>query len=103
MCFTFGVAVKIHEESKVRILAGPHVARLGKGGRELEMAATVGVLSFEEARLMSKAVQLWQALGDDRLGWMRDVALSLEGVRSWSPTTTAASSTTVAPTRLWAV
>ncbi|WOK97295.1 hypothetical protein Cni_G06003 [Canna indica] len=52
-----------------------------KGGGEPEKASTVGVLAFEVARLMSKAVQLWHALGDDRVARMRDEALNLEGVR----------------------
>ncbi|XP_042390174.1 uncharacterized protein LOC121981630 [Zingiber officinale] len=51
------------------------------GGGEPERVATVGVLAFEVARLMSKVVQLWHALRDDCFARMRDEALCLEGVR----------------------
>ncbi|CAL9110699.1 unnamed protein product [Musa textilis] len=46
-----------------------------------KVAATVGVLAFEVARFMSKAVQLWHALADDRVARLRDEVLRLEGVR----------------------
>ncbi|KAJ8501099.1 hypothetical protein OPV22_011651 [Ensete ventricosum] len=52
----------------------------GAGGGE-KAAATVGVLAFEVARFMSKAVQLWHALADDRVSRLRDEVLRLEGVR----------------------
>ncbi|THU57367.1 hypothetical protein C4D60_Mb03t02770 [Musa balbisiana] len=52
----------------------------GAGGGE-KAAATVGVLAFEVARFMSKAVQLWHALADDRVARLSDEVLRLEGVR----------------------
>ncbi|URD89325.1 avr9 Cf-9 rapidly elicited protein [Musa troglodytarum] len=51
------------------------------GAAEPAKAATVGVLTFEVARLMSKAVQLWHALADDRVARLGDEVRRLEGVR----------------------
>ncbi|CAL9067470.1 protein PSK SIMULATOR 1-like [Musa acuminata AAA Group] len=51
------------------------------GAAEPTKAATVGVLTFEVAGLMSKAVQLWHALADDRVARLSDEVLRLEGVR----------------------
>ncbi|XP_074564889.1 protein PSK SIMULATOR 1-like [Curcuma longa] len=44
-------------------------------------SAVVGVLAFEVAGLMSRAAQLWHALADDRIAWLRDELRCLEGVR----------------------
>ncbi|WOL00830.1 hypothetical protein Cni_G09543 [Canna indica] len=46
-----------------------------------EKGASVGVLAFEVAALMSKAVHHWHALEGVRLNWLRDEAFRLEGVR----------------------
>jgi Protein of unknown function (DUF668)/Domain of unknown function (DUF3475) len=43
--------------------------------------ATIGVLAFEVASLMSKTVHLWHALNDQKIMQLRDEILHLEGVR----------------------
>jgi Protein of unknown function (DUF668)/Domain of unknown function (DUF3475) len=42
--------------------------------------ATIGVMAFEVASLMSKAVHLWHALSDQKIMQLRDEILHLEGV-----------------------
>ncbi|XP_068659763.1 protein PSK SIMULATOR 1-like [Aristolochia californica] len=43
--------------------------------------ASIGVLAFEVASLMSKVVQLWYSLGDEQIVRLRDETLQLPGVR----------------------
>lgn len=43
--------------------------------------ATIGVLAFEVASLMSKTVHLWHSLSDHQITQLRDEILHLEGVR----------------------
>lgn len=43
--------------------------------------ATIGVLAFEVASLMSKTVHLWHSLSDHQIMQLRDEILHLEGVR----------------------
>lgn len=42
---------------------------------------TIGVLAFEVARLMSRAVNLWNSLSDSQISHLRDETLCLEGIR----------------------
>ncbi|PKA59716.1 hypothetical protein AXF42_Ash011840 [Apostasia shenzhenica] len=52
-----------------------------KAAAEREKTATIGVLTFEMASLMSKAVHLWHSLADEQIAKLRDEVLRLEGVR----------------------
>ncbi|KAJ6853773.1 uncharacterized protein M6B38_114220 [Iris pallida] len=42
---------------------------------------TIGVLAFEVARLMSRAVNLWNSLSDPQISHLRDETLCLQGIR----------------------
>lgn len=53
----------------------------GAVSKEPERAAAIGVLAFEVASLMSKAVALWHSLGDEQILRLREEVLQLEGVR----------------------
>ncbi|KAK8933861.1 hypothetical protein KSP39_PZI016024 [Platanthera zijinensis] len=41
----------------------------------------IGILTFEVSRLMSKIINLWHALSDDRIAVLRDETLRLQGIR----------------------
>ncbi|XP_019704239.1 protein PSK SIMULATOR 1 [Elaeis guineensis] len=76
---------KLHAESSWWIgrvgLARGDGRKKGAAAKELERAAAIGVLAFEVASLMSKAVALWHSLGDEQMLRLRDEVLHLEGVR----------------------
>ncbi|KAJ8464387.1 hypothetical protein OPV22_026939 [Ensete ventricosum] len=73
---------KVAPESWLRRMGLVRGGERRKGGAaEPAKAATVGVLTFEVAGLMSKAIQLWHALADDRVARLDDEVLRLEGVR----------------------
>ncbi|XP_008813113.1 protein PSK SIMULATOR 1 [Phoenix dactylifera] len=76
---------KLHTESSWWLgrvgLARGSGRKKGAAAKEPERAAAIGVLAFEVASLMSKAVALWHSLGDEQIIRLRDEVLHLEGVR----------------------
>lgn len=52
----------------------------GLGKKESPRPA-IGILTFEVSRLMSKIINLWHALSDDRISVLRDETLRLQGIR----------------------
>ncbi|XP_020581547.1 uncharacterized protein LOC110025423 [Phalaenopsis equestris] len=62
-------------------LRGPWLWLVRGWGRKQKAAPAIGVLTFEVSRLMSKTINLWQSLDDDRIAVLRDETLSLQGVR----------------------
>ncbi|KAK8970544.1 hypothetical protein KSP40_PGU001568 [Platanthera guangdongensis] len=50
-------------------------------GKKETPSATIGALTLEVSRLMSKTVNLWHALADDSIAVLRDETLRLQGLR----------------------
>lgn len=55
--------------------------RRGKKGATGDERLIIGVLTFEVASYMSKAVYLWHSLGQEQIARLREEVLHLEGVR----------------------